>query len=108
MPRFRRACCETPISRRRDFSAFAFLSRPDLAPETYPSLSEAMDAFYRDRDAAARIRQKSAGLHRALKTNAERCERKLALQQEALLGSNRYTYRRASCSWRTCIWRRRA
>ena len=72
-----------------DFAAFAFTSRPDLAAELYPTLSEAMDAFYRDRDAAARIRQKSAGIHRVLKTNAERCERKLALQQEALLGSAR-------------------
>ncbi len=72
-----------------DFAAFAFRSRPDLAAELYPTLSEAMDAFYRDRDAAARIRQKSAGIHRVLKTNAERCERKLALQQEALLGSAR-------------------
>ena len=52
-------------------------------------ISEALDAFYRTKDMAERIRQKSAALHRALKKNAERCERKLALQQEALLGSQR-------------------
>ena len=48
-----------------------------------------MDAFYRARDRAERIKQKSAALHRVLKNNIERCERKLALQQEALLGSER-------------------
>ncbi|MBQ8972958.1 MAG: NFACT family protein, partial [Clostridia bacterium] len=33
--------------------------------------------------------QKSAAIHRVLKTNIERCERKLALQREALAGSER-------------------
>ena len=36
-----------------------------------------------------RIQQKSAAIHRTLKKNIERCERKLALQREALLGSQR-------------------
>ncbi len=72
-----------------DFAAFEYLSRRDLACEDYPTLSEAMDAFYKSRDAAERIHQKSAALHRVLKTNIERCERKLALQQDALLGSER-------------------
>ena len=48
-----------------------------------------MDAFYRGRDMAERIKQKSAALHRTLKKNVERCERKLALQNEALAGSQR-------------------
>ena len=72
-----------------DFAPFAFFqpTRP-RAGDVCHALG-GHDAFYRDRDAAARIRQKSAGIHRVLKTNAERCERKLALQQEALLGSAR-------------------
>jgi len=72
-----------------DFAAFPYLSKPDLDAELFPTLSEAMDSFYRTRDVAERIQQKSAALHRVLKTNIERCERKLALQQEALLGSQR-------------------
>ena len=72
-----------------DAVAFPYLSRASLHSEPYPTLSEALDAFYRGRDMAERIKQKSAALHRALKKNVERCERKLALQNEALLGSQR-------------------
>ena len=72
-----------------DVVAFPYLSRAYLHTEAFPTLSEAMDAFYRSRDMAERIQQKSAALHRTLKKNIERCERKLALQQEALLGSQR-------------------
>ena len=72
-----------------DAVAFAYLSRAHLRTERYGTISEALDAFYRSRDMAERIKQKSAALHRALKKNAERCERKLALQREALLGSQR-------------------
>lgn len=72
-----------------DFAAFPYHSRVGLQQECYPTLSEAMDSFYRTRDIAERIQQKSAALHKVLKNNIERCERKLALQQEALLGSQR-------------------
>lgn len=72
-----------------DFVAFPYLSRAHMRAEAFPTISEAMDAFYRSRDMAERIQQKSAALHRALKKNIERCERKLALQREALLGSRR-------------------
>jgi len=72
-----------------DAVAFRYRSREHMRREEYATISEALDAFYRSRDRAERIKQKSAALHRALKTNAERCERKLALQQEALLGSQR-------------------
>jgi len=72
-----------------DFTAFPYRSRMSLEQERYPSLSEAMDAFFRTRDSIERIKQKSAALHRVLKNNIERCERKLALQHEALLGSQR-------------------
>ena len=72
-----------------DAVAFPYLSRAALRSEPCASISEAMDGFYRSRDMSERIRQKSAALHRALKKNIERCERKLALQQEALLGSRR-------------------
>ncbi len=72
-----------------DVAAFPYLSRAALRSERFETVSEAMDAFYRARDRAERIQQKSAALHRVLKNNIERCERKLALQKEALLGSER-------------------
>ncbi len=72
-----------------DAVAFPYLSRAHLHSEPCATLSEALDGFYRSRDMAERLQQKSAALHRALKKNIERCERKLALQNEALLGSQR-------------------
>ena len=72
-----------------DVVAFRYKSRAALRAERFETISEAMDAFYRARDRADRVKQKSAALHRVLKNNIERCERKLALQQEALLGSER-------------------
>ena len=72
-----------------DVVAFPYTSRAYLATQPYPTISEAMDAFYRGRYMAERIKQKSAALHRTLKKNVERCERKLALQNEALAGSQR-------------------
>ncbi len=72
-----------------DAVAFPYLSRVHMKSEPYPTISEALDAFYRGRDMAERIKQKSAALHRTLRKNIERCERKLALQNEALLGSQR-------------------
>ena len=72
-----------------DFTAFEYKSRENMNRKAFETLSEAMDAFYLSRDQAARIQQKSATMHRVLKTNIERLERKLALQKEALLGSER-------------------
>ncbi|MBQ3424874.1 MAG: NFACT family protein [Clostridia bacterium] len=76
---------ETPV----DVVAFEYRSRSSLPRETFPTISEAMDRYYRGKDQAERIKQKSSALHRTLRKNVERCERKLALQNEALLGSRR-------------------
>lgn len=103
-----RACCQSIVDNLRaipghvapaifydddgapaDIVAFEYRSRAYLRSEAYPTISEAADAFYRTRDMNERIQQKSAAIHRTLKKNIERCERKLALQQEALLGSRR-------------------
>lgn len=72
-----------------ELTAFPFLSLRGLEQRQFPTLSEAMDAFYEARDQSERIKHKSASLHRVLKNNAERCEKKLALQLEALEGSRR-------------------
>jgi len=72
-----------------DAVAFPYYSRAALRVEAYPTISAALDAYYRSKDMTERIRQKSAALRRTLSRNIERCERKLALQNEALLGSQR-------------------
>ena len=70
-----------------DVTPVPYRSRTTLRTESFATLSEALDEFYRARDMEERISQKSASIHRVLKTNIERCQRKAALQQEALLGS---------------------
>ena len=72
-----------------EVTAFHYHSLEGLRAERCATISEALDAYYSSRDLSERIQQKSAALHRTLKKNIERCERKLALQQEALLGSQR-------------------
>ncbi len=66
-----------------------FKSRAHLDCRPMPSLSAALDEFYRARDLAERMQQKSAALHRVLKNNLERSEKKLAIQEEALLNCER-------------------
>lgn len=72
-----------------DVVAFPYKSRAAYKTIATATLSEAMDEFYRARDLAERIKQKSSALHRVLKNNIERCEKKLALQLEALCASER-------------------
>ena len=72
-----------------DAVAFPYLCRSHVRSERFDTISQAMDAFFRSRDLSERISQKSAAIHRTLKNNIERCEKKLALQREALLGSER-------------------
>ena len=79
-----------------DAIAFPYHSRAHLRSEAFPTISAAMDEFFRSRDRAERIAQKSAAIHRTLKNNIERCEKKLALQREALLGSERMEEYRVS------------
>ena len=78
-----------------DINAFPYLSRASLRRVSFPTISEALDEYYRSKDRTERIRQKSAAIHRVLKNNIERCEKKLQLQQDALLGSQKMEdYRR--------------
>ena len=79
-----------------DAIAFPYRSRAHLRSEAFPTISAAMDEFFRSRDRAERIAQKSAAIHRTLKNNIERCEKKLALQREALLGAERMEEYRVS------------
>lgn len=60
-----------------------------LAPYTpYESgPSAALDAFFYERDRHERMAQRSSALAHTLKNHIERCEKKLAIQQEALAGA---------------------
>ena len=78
-----------------DVTAFPYRSRDTLERAPFPTLSEALDEYYRAKDRTERIRQKSAAINRVLKNNIERCEKKLALQRDALMGSEKMDeYRR--------------
>jgi len=72
-----------------DVTPFAYLTRADLENRPMDSLSEAQEAYFRTRDAADRIHQKAGALNRVLKNNIERCEKKLGLQMNALMDSER-------------------
>ncbi len=57
--------------------------------EIYPTPSAALDAYFYERDRRERIDQRASSLRRTLKNHIERCEKKIALQEEALAGAAR-------------------
>ena len=68
---------------------FPYLSGVPERQKEFPTLSRALEAYYGTRDQQDRLRQKSASMVRLLKTQMERCEKKLALQEEELAGAAR-------------------
>ncbi|MBR2288926.1 MAG: NFACT family protein [Clostridia bacterium] len=72
-----------------DFFAFPYLSQSGGKRIMYPTLSEAMERYFGSRDQKDRLQQKSASMVRVLKGQFERCEKKLALQEEELAGAAR-------------------
>ncbi len=50
----------------------------------YDSMNALLDAFYSGRDAAERMKQKSAGLVKLLNTSLDRASKKLVIQRQAL------------------------
>jgi len=67
-----------------DFLPFPHMGYPQDWQEPFATLSEAMDAFYKDRDRAERKGQHTARLRQVLKHNRERCEKKLSIQEKIL------------------------
>ena len=51
--------------------------------------SAALDAFFYERDRRDRMNQRSAALAHTLKNHIERCEKKIAIQDEALAGAEK-------------------
>ncbi len=72
-----------------DFIAFDYKSRQTTPSRGYSTLSEAIDDFYFLRDREERMKQKSASIHKVIKNNIERVEKKIALQLEALAAGAR-------------------
>ena len=60
--------------------------RTGFQKKTFSTLSEAIDDYYYLRDLEERMKQKSAAVHKVIKNNIERLEKKIALQLEALEG----------------------
>ncbi len=85
----------TPEGEAADVFPFPYLSCHLDAQRPYPTLSRALEAFYGARDARERLSQKSAAMVRTLKSQLDRCRRKLAIQQEELDAAGRMEeYRR--------------
>lgn len=55
----------------------------------YSSVSEALEAFYAERDKHERLTQRHSALHRTLNNHLERVQKKLQLQQEILWGEEK-------------------
>ncbi len=68
----------------KDVFAFPYFSFESASHRAYPSLSEALDAYYAGRDRQDRMQQKGAALRKMLKTHIERDEKKLAQYDEDL------------------------
>ena len=72
-----------------DVFAYPYISQPLERQQEYRTLSEALERYFGTRDAKDRINQKSAAMVRLLKGHIERCEKKLALQEEELASAAR-------------------
>ena len=67
-----------------DVMPFPYFSVQQGTRKSCRTLSEALEAFFGSRDQKDRLSQKSASMVRILKGQIERCEKKLALQEEEL------------------------
>lgn len=79
-----------------DALPFLFVSYPADRQQPAADISRALERFFGSRDIEDRLHQKSVSMVRLLKSHIERCEKKLALQEEALTAAAKMeTYRRA-------------
>lgn len=67
-----------------DIYPFDQLRLYGMPAEHYDSPSAALDAFYYERDRRERMNQRASSLAHTLKNHIERCEKKIAIQNEAL------------------------
>ena len=86
--------CDPRVLRGEDGEAldvfpFPYFSRPLDRQEAYGTLSDALESYFGLRDAKDRLNQRSASMLRMLKSQLERCEKKLAMQEEELASAQR-------------------
>ena len=82
------------LSGKGDLQAVEYKSCGGLKIQEFEHLSEAIDEFYLQREQTERINQKSASIHRVIKANIDRLEKKIILQEEALtIGERADEYR---------------
>ena len=72
-----------------DFFAFPYLSKNREYEKTFNTISQTLESFFSFRDQRDRIRQKSASVLHTLKNQVERCEKKLAMQEEELASAEK-------------------
>jgi predicted ribosome quality control (RQC) complex YloA/Tae2 family protein len=68
----------------RDIFPFIYTLYPKDMQQHYSSISEMLEEFYTERDMLERLKQRSSHILKVLRTNLERCEKKLAIQLEEL------------------------
>ena len=83
-----------------DVFPFPYVSCDTERQQPAASLSAALERYFGVRDQKDRIDQKSASMVRLLKTHIERCEKKLALQNEEL-AKTRAAWKNTA-SWASC------
>ncbi|MEG2203845.1 MAG: NFACT family protein, partial [Oscillospiraceae bacterium] len=75
-----------PERQPKDFSFLPIAQYGDaMETRVYPSLSALLDAFYGERDAVDRMKQKMSDFCRLVQSRIERMQRKLCAQREELL-----------------------
>jgi len=73
-----------------DVYPFAQMHLPCAKTVAYPDgPSAALDAYFYERDRRDRMNQRASSLAHTLKNHIERCEKKIAIQNEALAGAER-------------------
>ena len=72
-----------------DIYPFPQLHQPCAIYDEYPTASAALDAYFYERDRRDRMNQRASSLAHTLKNNIERCEKKIAIQNEALSSAAR-------------------
>ena len=72
-----------------DVYPFPQLHQPCAVCEEFTSPSAALDAYFYERDRRDRMNQRASALQHTLKNNIERCEKKIAIQIEALSSAAR-------------------
>ena len=79
----------------REVMPFAYLTLDPDTQRAFRTVSQALEAYFGERDQQERLKQRSAAMVRTLKTQIERCEKKLSLQEEELASAERMEEYRA-------------